>query len=504
MDSFQTISNEDYNNQLDQWEKSLRLELKLEDLNGKTTKKLPEGVTWPILSTECEAHFVPSAIKWKKAAQTYMTYPENVDSWIQDDVLAGVKVFFFESRKLTSGIWEKIKKSLEQTPDLNVFILGHFDPGPCYFSVVSEKNMITGRQVHEEGGHNVMELAFMTKELTLRASTSQSIDLALFIDSSFFQNIAKIRACRLLANKVLGELGLKKEVKVIALTSFREWTLFERYSNMLRNDVAIASAYIAGADYVQSSGYQSLFEIELDLNDSEHAERSRRMARNTSHILGLESMLGTVDDAASGSYHIESLTNFYAEEAWKLMQKMLTDGDDFLKSQCETLRTSRLDSFRKRKHILSGINDFADVKEILSFEKKPKTLFFRLARDFEELRLNVNQLKSKPKVYVALLGDLAVLNDRLNFVKNYFEVLGLQVITPLQSQFEIEDLSNRKEEVIVFCAKDEDYPRFSLAGISNKELFVAGKVKFPGVQNIFSGQDIYQILLGLAARLGAK
>lgn len=504
MESINKIVQENFNNQLEQWEKSLRAELKVEDLQTKLTKKLAQGTQWPILSLKASNHFLPSAQSWKKSSQTYVNFPSNLKAMLLEDLQNGVRLFFLNGARLSTEAWEIIKKTVSEISDIEIVILGKFDPGHVSFKVVTEAQLMTARHIYEQGGHDVMELAVITKEVIQKAATSSEIYLGVYVGSAFFQNIAKLRAARLLAQKVLNELGLKKTVQLVALTSFREWTLYERYSNLLRNDVSVASALIAGAEYVQSSGYQTLFEIEKVESSSEHDERSRRMARNTSHILALESMLGVVEDAASGSFHLEAMTENLAKESWVLMQKILKEGESFLKLECEVLQKDHQLAFRKRKKILAGINDFPDVKEKLGLKTLPANHFFRLSRDFEELRFRVEKLNKRPKVYIALLGDLAALNARINFVKNYFEVAGLEVIEPHHSQVEVPDLSSHTEEIIVLCAKDEDYIKFKTDSMKTQEKFVAGKVELPGFKNLFAGQDVYETLLGVVNRMEGK
>src|SRR5690606_31581255 len=190
----------------------------------------------------------------------------------------------------------------------------------------------------------------------------------------------------------------------------------------------VASALIAGADFVQSSGYQVLFEIETDDKSEEHLERSLRMARNTSHILSLESMLGVVDDAAFGSFHLEEMTHEYAQKGWEFMQELLQASSvkEKIQEVSELTRSQREKNINTRKHVLAGLNDFADASEKIKV-KSLKNNFYRSTRSFEELRIKIENMKNPPQVFIGVFGDYALLNPRLNFAKNFFEVLGLKV-----------------------------------------------------------------------------
>ncbi len=496
---------EEYNTQREQWEKSLMSELKLDQIQSKTTKKSLDAGNWPTLSLESsKTSHLPVSEHWKKAAQTYVhSQLENVEEWLNEDLEAGVRAFYFYRETLTDGAWNKIQEVLNKFPkknEVDVYVIG------------SEK-IKTAFEVHSDGGNNVQELALLATKYIESLEESETT-LGIYVDSQFFKNIAKIRALKLLIQKINTEAGVSKKTKVIALTSFREWTLFERYSNMLRNNAAVASAYIAGADSVQSSGYQTLLEIETGVLDKEHNERSRRMARNTSHILALESMLGIVQDAAYGSYHLESLSSQYAQDAWEIMQKILPlKGDErksFIQELTNPVREARMDLVRTRKHVLAGMNDFPDMKEKLLLAKTPEAKFFRVAREFEALRLKMEKNTKKPKVHIALYGEYSALSARINFVKNYFELLGLEVNDPSHTKHDmdsfIKDIHARSEEILVLCAADDQYPviQDKIAEIKNPFRFIAGKVEVKGFDPIFGGQNVYSVLEKLVDQWGQK
>ena len=515
-DSFNT----DPTTQLAEWEKLLRAELKLEDVGSKTSKKTPEGTRWPTLWLETQSLTqLPVQNSWKKAAQTYIQYAKNLAQLIDDDLNSGVRSFFLEKEYLTSDSLNLFLKTVETHPkhaECEIFLLGskQLQFKSSTLKVIDENNFHHGRLSHELGGDNIQELALLALFFVRKIENQNGPEMiSVFVDSHFFRNIAKIRAAKLLALKISQTTKSSKTFPVVALSSFREWTLYERYSNLLRNDAAVASAYIAGADHVQSSGYQALFEIELESQDLVHDERSRRMARNTSHILALESMLGVVEDAAFGSYHIENLTQHYAQEAWTLMQQLLplneTEAQKLMIDKASKVRGVRTEEVRTRKHILAGMNDFPDVKDCLKLQSKPTPRFYRVAQDFENLRLEIESLKTKPRVSIVLYGEYSALVPRVNFVKNYFELLGLEVLELGKSQSDLEtfkkELSQNKNEIIVLCSSDDNYEilKESLPPTS-ADKFIAGKFSLTGYQNLFAGQNVYEVLEALVKKWGSK
>lgn len=502
MNSLSSFIDGEFYTQQEQWEKSLLSELKLTEIGSKATKRLLTGQNWPTLSLKARQEVqLGTQEKWKKASTTYVYLnKEDISEMLLEDLEAGVRNFFFHAQNLDSQKWQKIEDTLanfSHSEELEVFILGEGNFTSSRLKVIAD--IISGQAFHDQGGHSIQELALMACRLIKNIdSLTGTVYLGVYVDSHFFHNIAKIRAAKLLAQKILTEANKDVSFKVVALTSYQGWSLYERYSNMLRNETAVASAYIGGADHVQSAGYNTILELEANNSpEKEHLERSRRMGRNTTHVLALESMLGVVEDAAYGSYHLENLTQALCEESWKLMQALLSGTD--LTSEVAAVRAKRLEMIKTRRLLMSGINDYPDVKEHLNLKlKTPET--FRVARIFEELRIKMENVSSRPQVYVALFGDYGALNARLNFVKNYFELLGLTVLESGTSELDLENfkknLTSRKEEIIVLCALDDHYPEVAKAvsGLKASYKFIAGKFEMTGFTNLFAGQNVYEIL----------
>ncbi len=505
---FSELFNEDYNTQLGEWGKTLKVELKLEDISSKIVKNHIDLGPVPTLTTEVVKSFeLGSATSWKKASQTYLRIDKlKIISQLTDDLESGVRLFFINKDSLEQKEWDDLQEFLAKSnhaDEIEIYLLGQKRiSSKTELKVIDELEMIIARDVFDFGGHNVLELAVLAAKL-VENLPKNDFTIAVSVDSHFFKNIAKIRALKLIALKIFKEAGITSQARVVTLSSYRDWTLYERYSNILRNNTQVASAYIAGADAVQSSGYQSIFEVETDDMDALHSERSLRIARNTSHILALESMLGIVEDAAYGSFHLENLSHKYAESAWLLMQQLLKlapqGRKDFISQEVIKTRAERSLRVQTRKDVKAGLNDFPDGKEFLQIHlNKPST--FRVAREFEELRLKVESLKSKPVIQIIMKGSLAELSNRLSFIKNYFELIGLEVKAPST------DFGFDENDILVLCAKDEDY--FELISqtemMKNQFKFVAGKVESSHFQMIHAGQNIFQVLSSLVTKLAGN
>jgi hypothetical protein len=489
----------------DDWKKALQAELKLPEIGQKMSKKTIEGV-FDILSVTAAGQVIPNLSSWKKSSQTYSSVSISA---IEDDLANGVRVFFFDRSKADSKMLSQALKVIEANSEADKIEVVFLNNG-----LNDDSNAVAALEVANQGGTHLQELSLLNLRLIQWASKNPlAVSVTVFIstDNHFFQSIAKLRAFRENAETVFSELRRKVEVRVVSIVNTRDWTLYERYNNMLRNSVAVAGALVGGADVIQTLGYMTSFENEISEVDAEHLERSRRMARNTIHILSLESMLGMVEDAAAGSYHFEVLTDDYGRKSWAWMQSMIQRSDREVKQALDleitATREARIQQFNRRQLVLSGINDYPNVSERLDLKAPLKESSFRIARAFEMLRLRVEAIKKPAKVRIVFWGDYAALNARLNFTKNYFELLGLTVLDPMQSvqdEASLKKWTSRaaKNEIIVLCAKDEDYAQL-VAQVSPSTVanFVAGKVDVDGYEAIFGGQNIFPILEKLVACL---
>ncbi len=505
MDSLNDFFKTSFKTNILDWEKSLLSELKISEVGNKGKKLTLNGLTLPTLSLERDEEVqLSSKEDWKKASTSYASMPEeNIEALLLDDLKNGVRNFFFFDGALSDKKWGLIEKTLKTHPtpsEIEVFLLGMKNYKSDSFKVV--KNLISGKEFHELGGSSIHELALISKKII--ETDEDEIFIGVYVDSLFFHNIAKLRACRLMLLKILEDSGRKSKLKIVALTSFENWTLYDRYTNILRNETAVASAYMGGADHVQSCGHNILLELESgeDLFD-EHFERSQRMGRNTTHILALESLLGVVQDPSYGSYHLENLTQTLCEKSWTLMQRLLLNED--ISQEISEVREKKLLMIKTRKLIVSGVNDFPDPKETLNISLKSSP-FFRYPRIFEELRLRMEKFR-KPKVFISVFGDYGALNLRLSFVKNYFELLGLEVQDTNRSEKDLDsfrkNLSERMEEITVLCALDEDYLKLmphSLT-VNSPHKFIAGKFEVSGYKNLYAGQNVYEVLSELVEAL---
>ena len=310
-----------------------------------------------------------------------------------------------------------------------------------------------GRVVHDAGGSEAQELAFVLAAgvayLRLLEGTGFTLDEArrrisflLVADADEFLTLAKFRALRKLWARVEQACGLARQpANVAAETAWRMMTARDPYVNMLRATLAVTAAGLGGADKITVLP----FTLALGLPDA----FARRVARNLQLILLEESNLYRVADPAAGS-GIEALTVQIARSAWNLFQEIEAAGgaatalqSGLVQQKVAATRAAREAAIARRKDPITGVSDYPNLGEVAvrvldvprseakpSFPKTFDVLApVRLAEPFEALRDKSDAILAKtgarPKVFLATLGKLSEFNARAMFAKNFYEAGGI-------------------------------------------------------------------------------
>ncbi len=300
------------------------------------------------------------------------------------------------------------------------------------------------------------------------------------IGSSYFMEIAKLRAARLLWSKMAeawsAETALIHPMFIHSSTSAWNQTLYDPYVNMLRGTTASMSAVIGGTDSLTVRPHDAPFRPP--------AAFSSRIARNTQVLLKEESYLDKVIDPAAGSYYVEHITATLIEGAWELFleveerggfHKSLVDG--FIQDMVRESAESRLNNLATRRDVLVGTNQYPDFLEEMSAEirdipmpqKKPggdryiiePLDLFRGSRDFENMRLKTElHTGKKPLVFMLPLGNLAMRRARAIFACNFFACAGFQVIDHIgfgSPEEGAREAINAGADIVVLCSSDKEY-----------------------------------------------
>jgi methylmalonyl-CoA mutase len=316
-----------------------------------------------------------------------------------------------------------------------------------------------GRIVHNAGGSEAQELAFAiasgVEYLHALEVSGVPLDKArgmiyfrLSADADEFLTIAKFRALRKLWARIEAACGLTpKPVYIAAETAWRMMTKRDPYVNMLRASIAVAAAGLGGADSIAVLPHSAPF----GLPDA----FARRVARNTQLILLEESNLAKVADPAAGSGAIEAITAAFCAAAWKQFQDIEAAGGVWaalehrlIQRNVAAVRAEREKAVARRKDALTGTSEYANLREksvaVIDLPPvaapKPAAVAviteplprIRLAEPFEALRDASDRYAAKngsrPKVFLATLGQLPDFGARAMFARNFFEAGGIEAI----------------------------------------------------------------------------
>lgn len=182
-------------------------------------------------------------------------------------------------------------------------------------------SVINGLALHQGQAASAQELASLLRageKLLVEAEAIEtlapSILFKVAVGKSYFVEIAKLRALRILWFNVLKAYGVQNPSLSIAVHFAPDSQDENVNTNMIRAATQAMSAIIGGA--------QQVYVLPSNAGATEEPTPfARRIARNVQHLLRLESHLDKVQDPAAGSFYIEKLTEELAEKAWGIFQK---------------------------------------------------------------------------------------------------------------------------------------------------------------------------------------
>ncbi|HYK71568.1 MAG TPA: methylmalonyl-CoA mutase subunit beta [Pseudoneobacillus sp.] len=304
---------------------------------------------------------------------------------------------------------------------------------------------------HNGGANAIQELAlslatgvFYLEELGKRGLRNEEFfEKVIFkfqIGSNFFLELAKIRAARVLWDK-LGEAynisPEKRGMEIIAETSSFNKSLYDEHVNILRAGNEAFAAVLGGVQFLQVGAFNELGKV---------TSLSERLARNTQLILKEESHLKHIVDPAGGSWYIESLTGELAEKAWEYFLSIdEKDGilevlqSNWIQTEISEVLHKRLQDVYTRKQSIIGTNVYANLQEKVKHSHLHKSSELskgeyhtilpiqstRLSETFENLRYRTNQLENKNPIGLLCLGELKQFKARADFIAGLLSAGGL-------------------------------------------------------------------------------
>ncbi|MBR9911494.1 MAG: methylmalonyl-CoA mutase [Gammaproteobacteria bacterium] len=192
---------------------------------------------------------------------------------------------------------------------------------------------ISGYHIQEAGADAALELAYTLSDGReyVRTALAAGLDVDKFaprlsffwgISMNFYMEIAKLRAGRLLWDKIMSEFKPKNPKSSMLRTHSQTsgWSLTEQdpYNNVIRTTIEAMAAVFGGT--------QSLHTNALDEAVALPTEFSARIARNTQIIIQEETGICQVVDPWGGSYMMETLTQQIADRAWELIVEIEENG----------------------------------------------------------------------------------------------------------------------------------------------------------------------------------
>ncbi len=389
---------------------------------------------------------------------------------------------------------------------------------------------IDARVYHDAGASAPQELAATLAALAERLARSteqppplpallKNLQLLVSVSTSYFVEIAKLRALRLLVPQVVDAFadaaGMTidfhpADLEIRVETSRRTETLYDPYVNMLRATTEALAAVLGGCDALTIRA----FDDALRPPDA----FGLRIARNVQLILRHEAHVDQVADPAAGSYYLETLTDQLAERAWRQFQEIEDDGgivdtlrDGTLQQRIAETRRARRDAIDQRTHVLVGTTHYPNLdeqrredlvppavpqaagspaapSELSSFDalveaaQNGATLpdlvavlgpcptdieplpRIRVAEEIESIRLRTEAYADAhdgpPQVLLAPLGPPAARSARTTFARNFLGVAGFAIEEPLKFE-NIEEVADTAVEhdadLVVLCSSDAEY-----------------------------------------------
>ena len=245
---------------------------------------------------------------------------------------------------------------------------------------------ISGYHMQEAGATADLELAFTIADgwEYARFATDRGLDIDEFaprlsfffaIGMDFFMEVAKLRAARLLWDRVMAGFDPKnpqsRMLRTHCQTSGVSLTEQDPYNNIVRTTIEALAAVLGGTQSLHTNSFDEALGLPTDF--------SSRIARNTQLVIQEETGIPKVVDPLGGSYYVEALTQALADRAWTIveevealggMTKAVASGMPKLRiEEAAARRQARVD---RGDEVIVGVNkylsDDPDVVDVLDID----------------------------------------------------------------------------------------------------------------------------------------
>jgi len=248
-----------------------------------------------------------------------------------------------------------------------------------YFNPIS----ITGYHTREAGANAIQEGAYTmsaaiayTREVLARGidvdSFARQLSFHFSTSRDFFEEIAKIRACRRLWARIMRDTFGAKDPNSLKMRFFNggngSWlTAREPLNNIVRATLQCLAGVLAGAQACHVPAYDEAYAIP--------SEDSARLSLRTQQIVAYESGVTRTVDPLGGSFYVESLTDRIEEKIKQLIDQIDDQGGLIASiERGEPQREILAQAYETQKRVstgqsvIVGVNVFADEGEAQPIE----------------------------------------------------------------------------------------------------------------------------------------
>ncbi len=304
---------------------------------------------------------LPVLANYIVAAEEQGVTPDKLSGTIQNDIL---KEFMVRNTYIYPP-----KPSMKIIADIFAYTSKHM---PKFNSI-----SISGYHMQEAGADAVLELAYTLADgkeyIETALAAGMNIDdfaprLSFFfgIGMNFYMEIAKLRAARLLWDRIVSSYNPKDVNSKILRTHCQTsgWSLTEQdpYNNVIRTTIEAMAAVFGGTQSLHTNAFDEAIALPTEF--------SARIARNTQIVLQEETHITNVVDPWGGSYMMESLTQEISDKAWAIIEDVSKQGGmakaietGLPKLNIEKSAAARQARIDKGLDVIVGVNKYKLAKE---------------------------------------------------------------------------------------------------------------------------------------------
>lgn len=415
----------------------------------------------------------------------------------------------------------KLIYSLKDSFQVLKHISSRFDDALPLFKTIP----INACSFHNAGANAAQELAislslgaeyatFFQSE-NLLSSFDKNAFVRLAVDSSYFINIAKLRALRLLWGKMRSAFNQKYENSIIihTETSLRNKSSYDIHNNLLRITVESLAAAAGGTDLHICHPHDKGFKA--------YSRASTRYGLNIQHLLKHESHIDKVLDPSRGAYYIEHLTAQIMEDAWKIFLGIEQQGgyvnavkNGFIFSAISETAKIKAEEFKRSETIIVGLNKYTGVSTFEDHEVIPELTDKAQDEDFpclkplqiiNEFETLLSQSASKGfKALIVSFGDEKMSKLRQEFTMQVYNTAGVESHQlPYNQCLSLDEIKKHGKHYhfVTFCGSDADYDLLNVNDLkkSNLNIILAGNCKNKDLQSIlkariYKGMDMFEFI----------